>query len=394
MTRSAGVLLTVALCAAPAFPQSTEPAGQSREGVTAAQVKAAIEKLGVLEFPVRTEAARTVRRAGTAIAVPALTSAVISHKDGYVRFKALVLLSGFNDPATRDVMTKMLAEENDRLRAVAYAYFAYNPDPAVLPRLIQALTREESEFVRPALTRAIVAHGSDPRTKDAVLGLLMKGQDFFRSAVIEATGDYKVAYAFTPLTEIAKLNGPLQDDAVIALGKIGDKRALETFATLQRTAPKTAQPAIAAAICLIGVNCSSHQGYLSESLKFGISQIGYQDLVRNSAAGLAALALRGSEEAVTTLIAEGTPTRDPARAAIALAIGTVALRNTPLLLAVLEKQKDPTGALALLGEAFDMLEEDFEEERFFAFVRRTYWQAAADSPKRRTAEALIRKLEF
>ena len=142
------------------------------------------------------------------------------------------------------------------------------------------------------------------------------------------------------------------------------------------------------------MNCSSHQGYLSESLKFGISQIGYQDLVRNSAAGLAALALRGSEEAVTTLIAEGTPTRDPARAAIALAIGTVALRNTPLLLAVLEKQKDPTGALALLGEAFDMLEEDFEEERFFAFVRRTYWQAAADSPKRRTAEALIRKLEF
>jgi hypothetical protein len=142
------------------------------------------------------------------------------------------------------------------------------------------------------------------------------------------------------------------------------------------------------------VNCSSHQAYLTDSLKFGIAQIGYQELVRNSAAGLAALAVRGNEESLVTLIDQGGPTRDPARAAIALAIGTVALRNTPLFLAVLEKQKDPAPAMELLGEAFDMLEEDFEEERFFVFVRRAYWQAAASSPARKTAEALIRKLEF
>ena len=48
----------------------------------------------------------------------------------------------------------------------------------------------------------------------------------------------------------------------------------------------------------------------------------------------------------------------------------------------------------LLREAFDMLEEDFEEERFFATVRRAYWQSAAGSPARTVAEALIRKLEF
>ena len=63
----------------------------------------------------------------------------------------------------------------------------------------------------------------------------MKGQDFFRSAVIEALGDYKVAYALHTLDRVAKLDGPLQDDAVLAFGKIGDKRALETFAALQRT---------------------------------------------------------------------------------------------------------------------------------------------------------------
>jgi HEAT repeat protein len=398
MNRRDGLFLLVLMtCAPPVLaqtPAGPAPPGQARDAVSPAQVKAAIEKLGTLDFPVRTESARTVRRASATIAVPALTDAATSHKDGYVRFKALVLLSGFNDPKTQDVMTAMLGEQNDRLRAVAYSYFAYHPDAAALPRLLQALSKEESEFVRPALTRAIVAHASDPRSRDAILALLMKGQDFFRSAVIEAAGDYKVGFAFGALTEIAKLDGPLQDDAVIALGKIGDKRALETFAALQRNAPKTTQPAVAAAICLLGINCSSHQGYLSESLKFAIVNIGYQELVRSSAAGLAALAVRGNEEAAVTLITEGAPTRDPARAAIALALGTVALRNPPLVLSVLEKLKDPTAALSLLSEAFDMLEEDFEEERFFAFIRRTYWQSAAGSGTRKAAEALIRKLEF
>ena len=41
-----------------------------------------------------------------------------------------------------------------------------------------------------------------------------------------------------------------------------------------------------------------------------------------------------------------------------------------------------------------MLEEDYEEESFFATVRRGYWQAAESSPTRRVGQALIDKLEF
>ena len=52
----------------------------------------------------------------------------------------------------------------------------------------------------------------------------------------------------TALSTIATLDGPLQDDAVLALGKIGDKQALPTLAALQRTAPRQTQPTIAAAI--------------------------------------------------------------------------------------------------------------------------------------------------
>lgn len=372
--------------------RAQEPA--SAREVTAEQTRAAIDRLGTLEFPIRMEAARTVRRASAAIAVPALTEAAASHKDGYVRFRALVLLSGFNDPRTREVMTRMLDETNDRLRAVAYAYFEYNPDPAAVPRLVDALGREESEFVRPALTRAIAAHGNDPKARQAIIGLITRGQDFFRGAVIEAAGDYKGVYAFDALTAVAKLEGPLQDDAVLALGKLGDKRAVATFAGLQRTAPRAVQPSIAAAICLVGVNCSSHQGYLVESLNFGITTAGFQELLRSAASGLAALAIAGNEQALRNLLEAGAPSRDPARAAIALAIGTVALRNTALTLKVLEGEAKVDPALELLREAFDMLEEDFIEERFFVAVRRTFWQAAEGSAARKTAEALIRKLEF
>lgn len=367
---------------------------QETAAATPAQVAAAIDRLGSLEFPVRMEAARTVRRAAPAVAVPALSGASAQHTDGYVRFRALVLLSGFNDPRTRDAMVRMLADQNDRLRAVAYAFFEHHPDPAALPRLIDALPREESEFVRPALTRAIAAHGTDKAAQAVMTDLVMKGQDFFRSAVIEAIGDYKGAYAYDALTRVARQDGPLQDDAALALGKIGDKRALETLAALQRTAPRNTQPAVAAAICLLGTNCSSHQGYLTRTLEFGIEQAGFQELLRGAASGLAALAAGGNEEAMHTLVELGAPTRDPARAAIALAVGTVALRNTPLALKALERGPEREAALELLREAFDMLEEDYVEERFFAAVRRTFWASAPGSPARAVAEALIRKLEF
>lgn len=390
MRIAAIALMLLVSSGAPAAQDATTAARE----VTAEQVRASIDKLATIEFPVRMEAARTIRRATPAIAVPALTAAVATHPDGYVRFRGLVLLSGFNDPRTRDVMVQVLGEKNDRLRAVAYAFFEHHPDPAALPRLIAALATEESEFVRPALTRAIAAHGTETAAQDTMTRLVMRGQDFFRSAVIEAIGDYKGAYAFAALTEVAKLDGPLQDDAVLALGKLGDKRAVATFAALQQSAPRHTQPAIAAAICLVGVNCGSHVGYLTQSLDFSVANIGFQELLRGAAAGLASLAIAGNEDALRTLIDRGAPSRDPARAAIALAIGSVALRNTPLTLKVLEQQAKPDEGLELLREAFDMLEEDFIEERFFVTVRRSYWQAKPGTATRRTAEALIRKLEF
>ena len=369
-----------------------EPSGP--QPVSPTQLQAAIGKLGDLNYETRTTASRTVRRTASAQAVPALLQAVAEQPDGYVRYRSLVLLTGFNDPRTIDAMRESLASPNDRLRIVAYSFFEKNPDRAMVPQFLTALEKETAEFVRPALVRALAALGDDARVRQALLREVSRGEDFFRSAVIEALGDYKAQYAVDAIAAVAKLDGPLQDDAALALGKIGDKRALETLAAIQRTAPRQTQPSIAAAICLLGINCESHVGYLAETLKFSDKNEGFQELLRGAASGLGALAVSGRAEAAKALIEIGVPSKDATRAPVALALATVALRNTPLTMTLLEELKDRDAALALMAEGFDMLEEDLAKERFFTFARRTYWDSPANSPRRALMQTLIGKLDF
>ena len=369
-----------------------EPSGP--QAVSPAQLTAAINKLGDLDYDTRTAASRTVRRTPPAQAVPALLAAVSEHADGYVRYRALVLLTGFNDPRTKDAMRESITSPNDRLRTVAYSFFEHNPDKAMVPELLKALVKEQAEFVRPALVRALAANASDPVVQKTLVGEVSRGEDFFRSAVIEALGDYKAGYGYDAITAVAKLDGPLQDDAAIALGKIGDKRALETLSALQSTAPRPRQPSLATGICLLDVNCASHEGYLVETLKFADQNPGYQELLRGAANGLGALAINGRESAAQALLTIGIPSRDPTRAPVALALGATALRNTALTLKILETHADRAKAIALIAEGFDMLEEDLDKERFFALVRRTYWASKQGSPTQDLMQTLIGNLDF
>ena len=361
---------------------------------SAADLRGAIAKLGDLDYGIRSKAGRVIRRAPAAEAVPALLQAAREHEDGYIRFRALVLLTGFNDPRTADQMLEVLTSPNDRLREVAYGYFEHHPDRALAGRFLDALSKENGEFVRPSLIRALAAIGDDAKVREALLVDVLRGVDYFRSTVIEALGDYKRTYAVPKLTEVAMVEGPLQDDAVLALGNLGEKQAMATLANLQRTGGKDLQPTVAAAICLVGVNCSSHIGYLEKTIGFADKNPGYQELVRPAAAGLGDIAVRGNADALDLLFQYGIPSNDPIRAPLALAVGKVALRNTPLMLDVLQKQKDQAGAISLLAESFDMLEEDLEEEQFFVTVRRGYWAAPESSPARKLSEQLIAKLDF
>lgn len=378
------VLSAVLLAQEPPAPAAVAPAAFT----------AAVDALGNLDYATRSAAARTIRRTPATQAIPRLTAAVAGHQDGYVRFRALVLLTGFNDPKTVDVVREAQINPNDRLRTVAYNFYEHAPDRSRLPVLLGALDTEVAEFVRPSLIRALAAMGDDTRVQQALLREVDRGEDFFRSAVIEALGDFKARYAYDALTRIAKLDGPLQDDAALALGKIGDPRGVETLAGLQQSAPRVRQPSVAAAICLLGSNCASHERYLVETLTFADRNPGFQELLRGAAAGLGALALGGRSEALTALFDVGIPSRDPTRSPVALAVATVALRQPSTILERLSARPDIPAATALLAEGFDMLDEDFEKERFFALVRRTYWNAPEGSPARDLTQTLIGKLDF
>lgn len=387
-----GVLVMMAL---PSRPAAAQSAGTAPAAVSAADVASAIDRLGVFDLGIRTEASRTVRRAAAEVAVPALARAARDHKDGYVRYRALVLLAGFGDAPAAEVMRQVMTDRNDRLRAVAYAWFEHHRDASLLPGLIDALGREQSEFVRPALLRAMAAYGDDARARAAVTPIIMRGPDAFRGTLIEALGDYRATYAVAPIIEVSKLDGPLQNDAITALGKIGDQAAYAPLAELQRNGPKEIQPAVAAALCLLGASCGTNEDYLKKSLAFGATNDGYQPLLRGAAHGLAVLAVRGTAGALTALFDAGGPATDPARSSVALAVGLVALRNPAMLLDVLEPRADRSRAIDLLRDAFDMLSsEDYALERFYVEVRHTYWTAAAGSARRQLADALIRTLEF
>ena len=387
------------LCGESAAGRASAQEPAAPQAVSAAQLQAAINKLGDLDYATRTTASRTVRRTPAAQAAPALLHAVGEHTDGYVRYRALVLLTGFNDPRAKDSMREALTSPNDRLRAVAYSFFEHNPDRSLTAQFLTALDQEQGEFVRPALVRAVAAlaaaGGADVASaRQALVRDVSRGEDFFRSVVIEALGDYKAQYAYDAINAVTKVEGPLQDDAALALGKIGDNRALETLALMQRAAPRMTQPAIAAAICLLGVNCESHEGYLVETLKFSDENAGFQELLRGAAAGLAALGVAGHAEAAESLMRIGIPSKDPTRAPVALALGTIALRSTPLMMTLFEQHADRERAIELVAEGFDMLEEDLDKERFFAFARRTYWESPDSSPRRALMQTLIGKLDF
>ena len=369
--------------------------GRAQPSLNDTELRAAIDRLGAFDYGVRVEASRTVRRAPIKAAVPVLLETARGHHDSYVQFRAAVLLYGFSDARVGDYFREALASPNDRVRAAAYYYFEQEPDLALVVPLLSALDDETSEFVRPALVRALAAHDDSAVVRDRLAREIDRGEGYFRGVVIEALGDYRAAYAVGPLIRIAAEPGPLQDDAVLALGKIGDVRALPTLAALRDTAAEQLQPVVSAAACLLGTDCPDQVRYVIKAVNYGAATAGAdQDVLRSASSALAALAMDGHAEALDALFDSGRKSAEPARAPIALALGTVALRSPSAVLAALRRRADLDPALLLLRDAFDMLDEDFAEERFYILMRTTYWNSTTGSRPRAIAEAAMQVLEF
>jgi HEAT repeat protein len=355
-------------------------------------LNATIAQLGAFEYQARMDAARRLRRVPAPEAVPALVEAVRGHQDQFVRYRALVLVTGFNDRGTADLMRSLLGDRNDRVREVAYRWFARHPDPSMTQSLLGALRTEQAEFVRPALVSALAALGSDAQVQRALTSEAGRGLDFFRIAVIEALGERRAAYAADTILEVARLDGPLQDDAVLALARIGDRRAT-TIASPGSTARADTAAALYAAHCLLGQDCP---GQVKALLDIAAAPRVAPQVVRAAMTALGAIAARPDAEATAAIVTFAQTASPGLRAEAAVALSVVALRVPAHMLSWLDAADDAVRAFAveMLQTGFERLEEDFAEEQFFAAARAAYWAAGEGSPERTRVASLIDELDF
>ena len=357
---------------------------------------AQIGQLVAFDYPVRMNAARALRRVPAAEAVPALTEAIRTHPDQFIRYRALVILTSFNDRGTGELIRSLLTDQNDRLREVGYKWLEQHPDPAMRFPLLSALQTEQAEFVRPALVGALAALGDDPEVRRALIGEVTRGLDFFRSAVIDALGHHRAAYAVEAIGGVALNDGPLQSDAVLALGRIGGDAAKAALAAVP-PAPADVRLAIRAAQCLVGGdppsgNCDDHLKALIEAATASTAS---PATVRAAVNAVAAMAVDGRTAPLSAL--SGLTSR-PAniRNAAASALAAAAVRRPEPAIAWLRGLPDAerAAAVTMLKDGFASLDEDFAEEQFFAAVRASYWSAAENSPARALSVTLIQELEF
>lgn len=364
------------------------------------QLHEAIDQLAEFDYAVRVEASRALRRADPNVVRPALLHAVEHHQDSYVQFRALVLIYGLDLPDVDKVFSGALNSSNDRVRASAYEYFETFPEPDVGSQLLGALDTETSEFVRPYLVRALAANDDDSSVRERLVQDIHRGQSYFRGAVIEALGDHRALYAVDSLIPLIAEDGPFRDDALLALGKIGDRRVIQSLRQLQRDSDTKIQPIVSAAACLLDVGCDGQLSYIVDTLRYGIepSTENNQELIRNASTALSALATAGQQRALDALFELGVNASESARAPIALALGKVALRNPEIvqntLVDAASEATMPEAELLLLRDAFDMLDEDFAEERFYVLMRQGYWEGFGSAKARAVAAAAIRVLEF
>jgi HEAT repeat protein len=357
----------------------------------AADLKTLIGNLSSLDYPTRMNASRLIRRAAAAQAVPALADAVRRHPDEYARNRAFILLTAFNDRGTADLAKGLVTDRNDRLRESVFKFFEQHPDQRLAPTLLGALQTEQAEFVRPALIGALTAVDQDPQVQRALIAEAGRGLDFFRSAVIDALGRRHAAYAVDAIALMTRDEGPLQQDAVLAIGRIGGPKA-DAILGAVTGAPPELQMTLRAAACLAGKNCDTHVKTLSDVAGRERER---PAVLRAAIAGLAAIAESGNVAALRALL--DLPMRLPAlHDDVALGLSAFALRRPSTLLDWLDTAPEPArnAAIGLLKDGFDSLEDDYAEEQFFAATRSMYWQAADTSPTRTLMAGVIQRLEF
>ena len=269
----------------------------------------------------------------------------------------------------------------------------------VLPALIAALGREQSEFVRPALTRALAASRRRPRARagaraarHAGRGLSSAARSSRRSATIART------YALPERSStVAKLEARCRTTRSRRSGKIGDPASRAALAELQQTAPTPScsrrlrrRCACLASSCAAQTRTISRRRWCSRP---AIARLSDRCFAARSRAGRARDA--GDDRRSSALLDAGVPAEDPRARRHRLGVGTWRFRNPGRRArGARERGSDSDG---VDRAAARRLRHAVRGLRGGAFLRRgpaRLLGGAGGSPRRRVAEALIEKLEF
>jgi hypothetical protein len=271
---------------------------------------------------------------------------------------------------------------------VVYRWYEEHPSAELIDRLLQALQTEQAEFVRPALVRALGALDGASSVQRALINEAGRGLDFFRIAVIEVMGLRRAAWALPTVTAVAKTDGPLQDNAIIALGRIGDPQSLPIVTAI--TSPPDVVMSVQAARCLLGDDCPGRIAAITQAVT---ARTARPEVVRGGTAALSVIA--GSSDAGLNALIALFPNAAVRDAAV-INFGGVALRSPERFLKWIAAvpAADRPALVDALRESFERFEEDYAEEQFFAAARAAYWAAPEGSPVREIMADLIDKLEF
>ena len=358
------------------------------QAVSPAQLQAAIDKLGDLDYATRTDARRerfgARRRAGRA-------GAAAGGRRAHRRLR----------PLSR-------AGAADRLQRSAHAgrdaRVAGEPERSPADRRLQLLraqsrSGDDAASCSPRSTRsrasscgrrscarwrrcAATTRASSRRwcAKSAAARTSSAARSSRRSATT------RPQYAFDALTGDRQARRP-------AAGRCGagaredrrQARARDAGRACSGRRRAQTQPSIAAAICLLGVNCESHESYLIETLKFADKNIGFQELLRGAAAGLGALGVAGHARGRSTRCSTSAFRRsDPTRAPVALALGDGrAAQHAADAVDRSRQRPDRDAAIdARWPKASTCSKRISTRSASSRSSRRTYWAAAEGSPTR------------
>lgn len=374
--------------------QAAAPQRSSAAVDTPAEFAARLKELSSLDYRTRTHAARLIRRTPASEAVPLLLDAARMHPDEFVRYRALALLTGFGDRRTPEVMRALAADRNDRIREVVYKWLEQHPDGSLAPRLVGALQGEQAEFVRPALIGALAALGDDVLVQRALIVEAGRGLDFFRAAVVDALGRHHADYALDQIAGMTTMDGPLQDDAILAVGRIGGARASSVLAGVTGASREMAM-SLAGARCLLGEDC---QAQIDTIVAAAAAPRATPVIVRAAVSSLGAIAVsaRPADQQAALAALATLADRETLSDIVAVELGTAAVRAPQAMLTWLGRLPPAgrDGVIGRLRDGLDSLEEDYGEEQLFAATRAAYWAAPEGSQGRALAAVLIDRLAF